>query len=127
MKYFAPQRVLYIGRCLVGFILVTLIMYYPYRFYFQARFIELQWRLRKDGKGFQEAYLHILERLKYHGIDKEPNVTLGEFAEQIDWQYGLKAMVLLTNEYERLLYRDEIERHNQEKMIALWKDVIDEF
>jgi len=126
-KFFSKQQVYYIGICLLGFILVTLIMYYRYRFYFQARFIELQWRLRKDGKGFQEAYLHILERLKYHGIDKEPNVTLREFAEQIDWQYGLKSMVLLTNEYERLLYRDEIERHNQEKMIALWKDVIDEF
>src|SRR5690625_425698 len=39
-KFFSKQQVYYIGICLLGFILVTVIMYYRYRFYFQARFIE---------------------------------------------------------------------------------------
>lgn len=80
---------------------------------------------RQTGpRTFQEAYHHLLKLLKRDGAALKTGQTLREYAQQIDKKYGTNEMRVLTDYYERMLYRNELDQTEIQQLNDLWKNLI---
>ncbi|NEU32251.1 peptidase [bacterium LRH843] len=69
--------------------------------YYYTRF---RFKKREDEEAFIPAYENLLWLLDYSGWKRKNDETLREYAVRIDQYFSADEMVLLTNEYERIMY-----------------------
>ncbi|AXI08145.1 hypothetical protein CUC15_03815 [Oceanobacillus zhaokaii] len=108
----------------IAVLAAVLFIIYKARFRLQMYFISLNLTTKQDAKTFQEAYHFLIKILSGRGYEKEPGQTLREFANKVDALYHTNEMGQLTSNYERMLYKNEIENAEFEKLTKLWKDLI---
>src|SRR5690606_8434763 len=94
-----------IGGFIVIVVIVILLFFtrrkwYPY-------WLMYKYRNKMDNESFADAYMALLTQLQWNGLTREEGQTLRNFADYIDNFYGFSDMTLLTNQYERILYRNE--------------------
>ncbi|RDW18917.1 transglutaminase TgpA family protein [Oceanobacillus chungangensis] len=110
----------------VGLVILAAVLFiiYKSRFRWQMYLISLSLGNKQDAKSFQEAYHFLMKILSGRGFEKEPSQTLREFAKRVDERYSTNEMGQLTSNYERMLYKNEIEAAEIQKLTKLWKDLI---
>lgn len=79
---------------------------------------------RKEDDVFFHAYDALLKQLGRIGLRKEEGQTLREFAKRVDEIYQTNDMQLLTEKYERALYRNESTSKLWSNSIELWENLI---
>ncbi|MGP7819592.1 transglutaminaseTgpA domain-containing protein [Niallia sp. 01092] len=84
------------------------------------------WRFRNKNKeeDFPEAYLILLRLLKIAGMRKKEELTLREYAKQIDHLYESNEMVRLTAKYEEYLYKGHVNMSGWDELKELWENLI---
>lgn len=99
---------------------------YRTRFRWRTVYLSRKLQRRQDAKTFQEAYHWLLVLLKHKGYGKDPGQTLREYAQQIDFHYETYAMNQLTHQYERILYKNEINEQGIHQLSDSWKNLTKE-
>ncbi|MFT8320696.1 MAG: transglutaminaseTgpA domain-containing protein [Bacillus sp. (in: firmicutes)] len=84
------------------------------------------WKFRTKNKeeDFPKAYLILLKSLEIAGMGKEDNLTLREYAKQIDHLYESNEMVILTTKYEEYLYKGSLKTSRWIELKELWENLI---
>lgn len=85
---------------ITGLLFLTRRKWYPY-------WLMYKYRNKNDNESFADAYMALLTQLHWNGFTRAEGQTLRNFADYIDNFYGFSDMTLLTNQYERILYRNE--------------------
>ncbi|MGV3240766.1 DUF4129 domain-containing protein, partial [Streptococcus hyovaginalis] len=70
------------------------------------------------------AYLVFFHLLEIAGLKKKEEVTLREYAKQIDHIYSSDEMSLLTAKYEEYLYKGQLQKGSWEDLRELWENLI---
>ncbi|WP_163970933.1 transglutaminase TgpA family protein [Oceanobacillus halotolerans] len=109
---------------IIAFVLGLGYVVYKIWYRITSYFVLVKLMRKKDAETFQLAYHHMLKVLKHTGLGKEEDQTLREYAERIDRRYETTAMNQLTNYYEQILYRNEIDDSKIEELTQIWKDLI---
>lgn len=78
----------------------------------------------QSQEAFQEAYLHLLTVLDHEGNERKNDQTLREYAKRVDAHYGTGEMRMLTAYYERMLYRNEFNPKEMNKLKTTWKKLL---
>lgn len=102
---------------------IALIVYHR-RYHFKKRALFTKLNQHVDAIVFHEAYQFLIQLLQHKGHEKTPDSTLREFAQQIDAKYSTDEMGILTNVYERMLYRNEIDDTKTNELTKLYKNLI---
>ncbi|RDW20179.1 hypothetical protein CWR48_05595 [Oceanobacillus arenosus] len=113
----------YVAIGLVVFVVVLFIIYKT-RFRLQMHLISLKFTNKQDARTFQEAYHFLIKILSGRGYEIEPDQTLREFAKRVDALYSTDEMGQITSNYERMLYKNEINDVEFQKLTKLWKNLI---
>lgn len=108
---------------LIGGLMTALIAFITYKTRFRWRTVYLFRKLqnRNDAKTFQDAYHCLLDLLAHNGLPKKSDQTLREFANRIDSRYGTDTMTQLTNHYERMIYKNEVNNQVTDRLSQSWK------
>lgn len=104
--------------CIIAFIL------FKRRYRMMTKLYSLRLGRNPNEKTFQAAYHYLLRVLDRYGLGRENNQTLREYSKRIDARYSTRDMELLTNQYERLLYRDEFNPEELKQLTKLWKNLL---
>lgn len=80
--------------------------------------------MKKDSETFSQAYLSLLKQLRRYGLKKETGQTLRDYANNIDTYFGTNTMRVLTEKYERMIYRGENSSADWEEVRELWENLI---
>ncbi|SDK37282.1 DUF4129 domain-containing transglutaminase family protein [Sediminibacillus albus] len=78
----------------------------------------------KSAKTYQDAYLYLLKVLSHKGIKRKEGQTLREYAQVVDQRFESQDMIRLTHQYERMLYRNDIDSTQWGKVTELWENLI---
>lgn len=105
-------------------IIVLAFVVYRLRFRLKTRMVSMKLNRQTGPRTFQEAYHHLLKLLKRDGAALKTGQTLREYAQQIDKKYGTNEMRVLTDYYERMLYRNELDQTEIQQLNDLWKNLI---
>ncbi|WP_100012545.1 transglutaminase TgpA family protein [Lentibacillus sediminis] len=97
---------------------------YKTRFRWQAYLLAKRFNSKPDAKTYQDAYHHLMRILAHQGLKKDPDQTLREYAKRIDDRFATDNMGRLTNHFEHILYRDELNSEQASELTQLWKDLI---
>ncbi|MEK3889729.1 DUF4129 domain-containing transglutaminase family protein [Bacillus sp. FSL K6-3431] len=73
---------------------------------------------------FAHAYNDLLRQLERYGLKREPGQTLREYAIYIDGYFDINDMIILTEYYERTVYRGDSMVDEWEQLQKLWENVI---
>jgi len=73
---------------------------------------------------FTKAYLSLIKQLRRFGFSYTEGMTLREFAKEIDSYYNSNEMSVLTNQYEKILYRGKRDDESWESLMPLWKKLL---
>lgn len=87
-------------------------------------FLIRKYRMKKDSETFSQAYLSLLKQLRRYGLKKETGQTLRDYANNIDTYFGTNTMRVLTEKYERMIYRGENSSADWEEVRELWENLI---
>jgi len=87
-------------------------------------YLVYRYRRKKDPDTFSKAYLSLLKQLERYGIRKQNGQTLREFAKHVDTFFETNAMRLLTEHYERVIYRGGQTSIKWEDTRELWENLI---
>lgn len=109
---------------IVLIILGIVFIMYKQRLKIKTKLHEFKLGKNRDEKSFQDAYLHLLTVLEHKGYGRKEDQTLREFAKRVDARYLTGEMQVLTAHYEQLLYRDDFDSTDLDKLIGLWKKLI---
>lgn len=113
---------------LISFVLLLIIfMLYTYRFNIKTNFLAMKLNFNPSQEAFQEAYLHLLSVLRHQGNERKSDETLREYAKRVDAYYGTDEMRELTAHYERMLYRNEFNPNEMNKLKMIWKKLLKQF
>ncbi|MFD1038904.1 DUF4129 domain-containing transglutaminase family protein [Virgibacillus byunsanensis] len=107
-------------------LLILLLVLYKTRFRWSTLLVAMKFRNKSDGKTYQQAYHHLLKLLSYRGMPKDTDQTLREYSKRIDLRYRTDAMSHLTNYYERILYKNEVDDKEAQQLTQIWKNLIKE-
>ncbi|MFD2046693.1 transglutaminase domain-containing protein [Ornithinibacillus salinisoli] len=108
-----------------GVILIIIaIVIYRKRFHLRSYLLERKWLKNQDPEAYQDAYHFVLKLLKHQGFSRNPDQTLREYAKRIDSWYSTDSMRRLTNEYEKIIYKNELDSYTVTEMKDLWKNFI---
>ncbi|ARI78602.1 transglutaminase TgpA family protein [Halobacillus mangrovi] len=83
-----------------------------------------RYRNNQGEDTYEKAYQYLLKVLEHKGIKRQPEQTLREYARVVDRHYQSSDMRRLTNDYERLLYRNEHHSERWPKVTELWENLI---
>ncbi|CDO04201.1 Protein-glutamine gamma-glutamyltransferase [Oceanobacillus picturae] len=103
---------------------ILLILGYRKRFRWQAKLVATKLDRTDGPQGFQDAYHFLIKLLNHHGVQKQPDQTLREYAQQVDNAYHTDDMKKLTSRYEQMLYQKEYSHVQGRDLTQLWKDLI---
>ncbi|GAQ19502.1 protein-glutamine gamma-glutamyltransferase [Oceanobacillus picturae] len=103
---------------------ILLILGYRKRFRWQAKLVATKLDRTDGPQGFQDAYHFLIKLLNHHGVQKQPDQTLREYAQQVDNAYHTDDMKKLTSRYEQMLYQKEYNHVQGRDLTQLWKDLI---
>ena len=106
-----------------GIILVIATILYRQRYRLKTILYSIKLGYKKDEKAFENAYLHLLRILDHYGFDRKVDETLREYAKRIDIKYHSKDMQVLTDHYERMLYRKDFNQERMEQLTKFWKNL----
>jgi transglutaminase-like putative cysteine protease len=82
-------------------------------------------RYRKnDIDTFMKAYLSLIKQLRRYGFSFNDNMTLREFASEIDSYFNTKEMSTLTSKYERIIYRGKHMEDSWEPIRPIWERLL---
>jgi len=108
-----------------AFALLTGWLFYRYRYKWLPRYYMWRFKKKKISGNFPEAYLLLLKILEASGMKKQRNITLREYAKQIDHLLDTeKEMEILTAKYEEFLYKGSIPASDWSELIELWENLI---
>ncbi|TRM11553.1 hypothetical protein FH966_07495 [Lentibacillus cibarius] len=107
-----------------GVLLLFSFIVYKMRFRWKTVYLFRKLQRNNDAKTFQEAYHYLLKVLSHQGLAKKPDQTLREFSKQIDSRYNTDAMNQLTRNYERVLYKNELNLDPADELPELWKQLM---
>lgn len=84
------------------------------------------WKFKNAAgeSNFPKAYIVLLHLLEIAGLQKKEEVTLREYAKQIDHIYSSNEMSLLTAKYEEYLYKGQIPKGTWNDLRELWENLI---
>lgn len=108
-------------------VLVALLIFfvlYKYRFNIKTKLLAMKLNRNQSQEAFQEAYLHLLTVLDHEGNERKNDQTLREYAKRVDAHYGTGEMRMLTAYYERMLYRNEFNPKEMNKLKTTWKKLL---
>lgn len=110
-------------------VFISLLLFVLYKTRLRWKTVILSRKLQKEkqlsAKTYEEAYHHLLALLSYHGLPKQLDVTLREYAAHVDRRYRTKNMSLLTNYYEQMVYNNQLEQiENNDEIVKLWRHLI---
>ncbi|KHE72784.1 transglutaminase domain-containing protein [Halobacillus sp. BBL2006] len=108
---------------LVILILAGAILFFT-RYRWMTALLIRRYRNNQDEETYEKAYQYLLKVLEHKGIKRHPQQTLREYARVVDRHYQSNDMRRLTNDYERLLYRNESHRERWPKVTELWENLI---
>ncbi|MCJ7842643.1 DUF3488 and DUF4129 domain-containing transglutaminase family protein [Lederbergia sp. NSJ-179] len=104
--------------CIGVFIFWTRNRWIPY-------FLLWKYRRKPNQDVLVEAYGKLLKQLERFGLKRKNGQTLRDFAAYIDDHFETKDMGILTEYYEREIYRDRsIKQNNWEATRELWENLI---
>lgn len=103
---------------------ILLILGYRKRFRWQAKLVATKLDRTDGPQGFQDAYHFLIKLLNHYGVQKQPDQTLREYAQQVDNAYHTDDMKKLTSRYEQMLYQKEYSHVQRRDLTQLWKDLI---
>jgi transglutaminase-like putative cysteine protease len=109
---------------LIVFLLTMMVLMYVYRRRWFPYLLIMNYRFRKSDQTFSRAYLSMLKQLDRYGLKKDPKQTLRTYARYIDTFFNTREMSKLTEQYERLLYRQEIPSQEWQQFRELWENLI---
>jgi transglutaminase-like putative cysteine protease len=111
------------GLILAGLILIAALIYFT-RFRWKTIFLTRKLARRQDAAVYQDAYTHLLRLLDHAGFKREPDQTLREYAKQIDARFSTNEMGQLTAHFEKMIYKNELEREKTGELAEVWKNLI---
>jgi hypothetical protein len=106
-----------------GLIIVGFILYWK-RYKWLTWFKIKSYRRKKDIDTYIKAYKYLLALLSSKGYTKNEDQTLREFALLIDRKLESIDMRILTTQYEKILYRNEEDYGQWEKMSEAWEGLV---
>lgn len=107
----------------VGIMLLASIIY-KYRYKWLPYYYLWKYRKESQATNFPKAYLILMHLLEIAGLGKKDDITLREYAKQIDYIYGSNEMALLTAKYEEYLYRGKLKEDAWMELKELWENLI---
>ncbi|MFC3883416.1 DUF4129 domain-containing transglutaminase family protein [Bacillus songklensis] len=102
--------------------IIGLIYFIKNRWFY--RFLIIMYKKRKDDKVFEDAYLSLLKQLENHGLKREKELTLSQYAKYVDRYFETREMSALTERYERVLYRKDEAKRQWVESKELWENLI---
>lgn len=84
----------------------------------------VRYQYKNDAKSFEKAYLSLLTQLKWNGFVIKEGETLRSFAQYVDNFYGSNEMEVLTAEYERVLYRNDLSGNGWGELKNNWEQIM---
>ncbi|MGP4076007.1 transglutaminaseTgpA domain-containing protein [Halobacillus sp. K22] len=109
---------------LAGFLLLALLVLYVTRYKWISAFLIRRYRGKEDEETYEKAYQYLLKVLDHKGFKRKPEQTLRDYAFVVDRHFQSNDMRRLTNDYERVLYRNESHRSHWPKVTELWENLI---
>jgi len=109
---------------LLVIILIASFILYKTRLKWLAHFIVRKYKNRHDEEVFFHAFQSLLKQLERKGMKRKDSQTLREYAHTIDHVFQDKSMTILTENYERALYRRTDAEKEWVKSAELWENLI---
>ena len=82
---------------------------------------------RKQGttrKNYVISYDRLLKQLTSYGLKRAKGQTLQAYAARVDNHFGTDDMSKLTSAYERLIYSENFDETEYDKMTEIWEYLI---
>lgn len=108
---------------LLIFIGITSVVYAS-RYRWMTLFLIRRYKKHTSVQAYQDAYQYLLKILEHKGLGRTQGQTLREYAKYIDHRLQTGDMSELTLHYERVLYRNEADYGQWQKMTELWENLI---
>ncbi|MRG87390.1 DUF4129 domain-containing transglutaminase family protein [Salinibacillus xinjiangensis] len=110
---------------IVGLVLLAIsgLLYWK-RFTWMYWLKRRQFHKKNDVETYLKSYQFLLSLLNKKGIKREDDQTLREYARTVDRKLQSSEMGRLTYYYERILYRDDTDTSQWNKMRQLWENLI---
>ncbi|AYV72374.1 DUF3488 and transglutaminase-like domain-containing protein [Bacillus sp. PK3-056] len=97
---------------------------YKFRYKWLPYYYIWKFRNTTEEANFPKAYMVLLHLLEIAGLRKKEEITLREYAKQIDHIYSSEEMSQLTAKYEEYLYKGYIQKETWEDVKELWENLI---
>lgn len=75
-------------------------------------------------KTYIQSYERLLKQLSIYGLKRSSNQTLSVYAQKVDRHFETDQMTKLTNVYEELIYRKEVDESKFTEMKEIWEYLI---
>lgn len=95
-------------------IVIVIITFYVKRFELKVIYLKTLLKYNNSERFYEKAYLFLLHLLSKKGNVRKSHETLRDFARRVDRLYGTHEMTILTNIYEKILYKDELPHQSNE-------------
>ncbi|MEC0282782.1 protein of unknown function [Terribacillus saccharophilus] len=105
-------------------LLIAALALYFTRYKWLTAYYIRKYRNEQSEETYEKAYHYLLRLLAHKGFKRHSGQTLREYAVTIDKEFGNKQMSELTNEYERILYRNEKSVPAWINAVELWENLI---
>lgn len=97
---------------------------YKFRYKWLPYYYIWKFKHATGENNFPKAYIVLLHLLEIAGLKKKEEVTLREYAKQIDHIYSSDEMSVLTAKYEEYLYKGQMQKGTWEDLRELWENLI---
>ncbi|WP_235062674.1 transglutaminase TgpA family protein [Thalassobacillus devorans] len=97
---------------------------YITRFRWMSAYMRRKYKHMGDAETYQKAYQYLLKVLAHKGMKRRSDQTLREYARDVDMRLQMNDMKILTYHYERILYRNEQQSNQWDKVTELWENLI---
>ncbi|MCU9615344.1 DUF3488 and transglutaminase-like domain-containing protein [Caldibacillus lycopersici] len=111
-----------LGAIVVIGILAGIVFLFRKRLY--PYWLQFKYKNKTDNKSFATAYLSLIRQLQWNGFIRKEGETLRSFAQYVDHFLESNSMSRLTNQYERILYRNEIDGNDWEEIRMDWDKIL---
>ena len=108
----------------LGIVLIAAIILYFTRFRWMSSLLKRRFRKGGSADRYEQAYQFLLKVLAHKGVKRNPEQTLRDYARSVDSHYQTNEMRQLTNHYERMLYRNDHQNLQWNKVTELWENLI---
>ncbi|UOQ92001.1 transglutaminaseTgpA domain-containing protein [Halobacillus shinanisalinarum] len=117
------QTTLSLWISLLAALIIAAALYYT-RFRWMTAILIRRFRKRDSEDTYERAYQYLLKVLEHRGLKRSPDQTLRDYARKVDTHFQSNDMRKLTNNYERVLYRNEGHKEQWREVTELWENLI---